>query len=130
MNKKFENVPIENDTLVVFEKLHNIGEFEVLYQIWRWQDYIANSIIFLSKDVEHLREEEIIELVKNDPVFKGPPKTTFKRNESGYIFVNFNFELDEPSFSVDLEKIPNMLKGGKMRSGKGKKLTKTKDKSR
>jgi hypothetical protein len=105
MNKKFENVPVESDTVILFEKEHTIGKFDVLYQIWRWGIYTANSIIFISNDVEELREEEIIEIVKKDSVFKGSSSISFKRSECGFTFVNFNFEEDEPDFSVDLEEI-------------------------
>ncbi|MCF8365061.1 MAG: hypothetical protein K9H16_04730 [Bacteroidales bacterium] len=105
MNKKFENVPVESDTVILFEKEHTIGRFDVLYQIWRWANYQANSIIFANEDIADIEEDEIRAMVKNDSVFTGESRLTFRRSDSGFTFVSFNFEDLEPSFSVDLEKI-------------------------
>lgn len=105
MNKKFKNLQVENNTTILFELMHQIGKFEVLYQIWQQGTYMADSIIFSNEDVDGLAEEEIIDMVKNDAVFKAGSSVTFARTKSGYTFVNFNFVLDEPDFSVDWDEI-------------------------
>ena len=107
MNKKFENLQVEADTVILFERMHQIGEFEVLYQIWQQGIYMADSIIFSNEDVDGLTEEDIIDMVKNDAVFKAGlgSSVTFVRSKSGYTFVNFNFQEDEPDFSVDWDEI-------------------------
>ncbi len=107
MNKKFENLQVEADTVILFKRMHQIGEFEVLYQIWQQGIYMADSIIFSNEDVDGLTEEDIIDMVKNDAVFKAGlgSSVTFVRSKSGYTFVNFNFQEDEPDFSVDWDEI-------------------------
>lgn len=105
MNKKFENVSRDQGTVILFEKMHTIGKYDVLYQIWRWQNIQANSVIFVNEDVANLDDDEIRDMVKNDSVFTGEPRLTLRRSESGFTFVSFNFEDDEPSFKIDWEKI-------------------------
>jgi len=96
MTGKFENVPVESDTVILLEKIHTLGGFEVLYQIWRWENYQGDSIIFADEDVADLEEEDIKNMVKNDSVCQPGSSLTFKRGESGFTFVNFNFEDVEP----------------------------------
>lgn len=95
MKGKFANVPLESDTIILYEKMHTIGGFEVLYQIWRWENYHGDSIIFANEDVAGLDEEEIKNMVKNDSVCQPGSSLTFKRGASGFTFVNFNFEVNE-----------------------------------
>ncbi len=102
MNKKFENVPLEKDTVILFEKMHNIDVFDCLYQIWQQGIYQANSVIFLNEDVEGMSQEAIEDLVKQDAIFVNKSSTSFTKSDSGYTFVNFNFqEIDD--FNFDLE---------------------------
>lgn len=96
MNQKFKSVPLEPDTVILFEKPHTIGGIEVLYQIWQWENYQANSIIFLNEDVDGLEKDGIVEMVKQDAVYKPGPGLTFARRDSGFTFVNFNFQDVEP----------------------------------
>ncbi|MBI9037598.1 MAG: hypothetical protein JEY97_05645 [Bacteroidales bacterium] len=100
MNRKFDNVQIDEDTIILFERIHHIGKFEVLYQIWQQGIYKADSIIFCNKDVEKMTEEEIIDMVKNDTVYKDGSSVSFVRSKSGYTFVNFNFQENEPDFPM------------------------------
>ncbi len=95
MKGKFANVSVESDTVILFERFHTIGGFEVLYQIWRWENYQGDSIIFANEDVDGLDEEEIKNMVKNDSVCMPGSNLTYKRGESGFTFVNFNFEVNE-----------------------------------
>ena len=63
----------------LFEKIHNIGGFEVLQQVWKSGIYLADSIIFLNEDVDGMNEEEIIEMVKQDAVYKPDLGLSFSR---------------------------------------------------
>jgi 5'-nucleotidase len=103
--EKLMNVPVEEDTFILFERMHEINGIDVLYQKWRWKDYLADSIIFLDEDVAGMTEEEIVKMVKKDATCRKGSKVTFSQNGNGYTFVNFNFEEDEPVFSVDMEKL-------------------------
>jgi len=89
--KKFENVPVESDTKILFQTETKFGEYEVLYQKWFWDGITAESLIFLSEDVSSLDDEAIKKEVLNSPLANVETSVTLKRSESGYVFVNFNF---------------------------------------
>jgi len=89
--KKFENVPVESDTKILFQEEVKFGEHEALYQKWFWDGITAESLIFLSEDVSHIDDETIKEEVLNSPLANAESSVTLKRSESGYVFVNFNF---------------------------------------
>ncbi len=97
MTDKFDKVPIEEDTLMIFRLETTLGEYDVLYEKWIWEGITAESIIFTNEDVAELEEEEIKEEVRASPlVLVKDSEITFKRSESGFTFVNFNFVPGEP----------------------------------
>jgi len=91
MKDKFKNVPVEADTKIGFEKEVKLGGYDALYQGWTWDGIYGESIILKSEDVAKLTDDEINQMVKTSPFIKNDSITTFKRTESGFIFVNFNF---------------------------------------
>jgi hypothetical protein len=91
MSNKFKNVPVEDDTNIIFSLEVKLEPYDVLYQKWSWEGITAESFIFDSKDVSHLSDEEIIADVKTSPAVKEDSQVTLKRSESGFVFVNFNF---------------------------------------
>ena len=93
MSKKFDSVPVDEDTIILRNQETQLGEYDVLHQIWKWESIIAESIIFLDEDVVDLDDNEIEKMVTASPFFK-KGKATIKRSESGFTFVNFNFESD------------------------------------
>lgn len=90
MNEKFNAVPSDLDTRIIKEKVVKIASYDALYQKWNWDGIVAESLIFVTADVEALDDEEIKTLVSNSPYHKGG-SMTFKRCETGYVFVNFGF---------------------------------------
>jgi len=95
MKDKFKQVPIDSDTKILFEQEMKLREYDVLYQKWIWDGIYGDSIIFESKDVTKLTDDEIKQLIKKLPVIKEGSDITFDRLESGFIFVNFNFEISD-----------------------------------
>jgi hypothetical protein len=91
---KFNKVPLEDDTVILFQTEAKLGKYDILYQKWFWDGITAESIIFADEDVNDLEEEEIIKEVKASPLLKNDSKITFKRSGTGYTFVNFNFETE------------------------------------
>ena len=91
---KFENVPVEEDTKIIFEQEATLGGYEILYQKWFWDGISAESIIFANEDVAELKDNEIKAEVKESPLLKEGSSITLKRTESGFTFVNFNFETE------------------------------------
>ena len=94
MIDKFNKVPIEDDTTILFQKKAKLGKYDILYQKWFWDGITAESIIFANEDIDDLEEEEIIKEVKASPLLKKDSEITLKRSGTGYTFVNFNFETE------------------------------------
>ena len=92
MTKKFEKVSVEKGTQIIFQTEAELGEYEVLYQKWYWDGVNAESIIFSSVDINNLIDNEIEAEVRKSPLVKKGTSMTMKRSESGFTFVNFNFE--------------------------------------
>ena len=89
----FINVPKEKDTRIIDQNEIIINGIPALKQHWSWDGIIADSLIFNSKDVEHLSDDNSLRSFINehsDVKVKG--SVTFKRNSNGYCFVNFNFK--------------------------------------
>ena len=91
MKKKFKNVPIDEDTKILFQKEAKLDNYDVLYQKWLWDGMTGESIIFSSDDAKDLNDDEIKALVKLSPIVKEDSKITLKRSDSGFVFANFNF---------------------------------------
>ena len=91
---KFKNVPVEKDTKIIFQKEATLGEYEVLYQKWYWDGITAESIIFVNDDISGLDDNEIEVEVRASPLLNKDSSITLSRSESGYTFVNFNFETE------------------------------------
>ena len=68
MNTKFDAVPIENDTTVLFQMNATLGDYDVLYQMWNWDEITAESFIFLSTDILKLTDDEVKTLAKSSPM--------------------------------------------------------------
>lgn len=94
MNSKFDTVPLEKDTNVLFELNANLDDYDVLYQMWSWDGITAESFIFLSLDTSHLTDDEVKILAKNSPMIKADSVLTMVRHADGYTFLNFNFIAD------------------------------------
>ena len=93
MSDKFDTVPVEEDTQVLASLKATLGEYEVLYQKWFWDGITAESIIFISEDVEQMSDKGLETKVRTSPAVKSDSEITIKRSDSGFTFVNFNFEV-------------------------------------
>ena len=51
MSKKFDSVPVEEDTRILRNQETHLSEYDVLHQKWKWEAITAESIIFLNEDV-------------------------------------------------------------------------------
>jgi hypothetical protein len=88
---KFDNVRTDEGAIIIFRTVAILGEYEVLYEKWSWDGITAESIIFANEDISELSDKELEFKVKESPLVKGS-SITVKKSESGYTFVNFNFE--------------------------------------
>ena len=91
MSSKFDNVPSDEGTAILFGQEMKLGDFDVLYQKWHWEGITAESIIFANADIVGLSDKEIEAEVKASPLLQPGSSTTLTRTGSGFTFVNFNF---------------------------------------
>jgi len=92
MSKKFDDVPVDEDTRIMFRQEAGLGKFDVLYEKWSWEGISAESIIFANDDVADMTDNELEQEVRKSPLVKKESDITIKRLDVGFTFVNFNFE--------------------------------------
>lgn len=91
---KFEKVPVEEDTVVIFQTEAKMDDLDVLYQKWGWSGIIAESFIFIESDLAKMDDESFEALVRSSPLVKKESQVTITRNRNGFAFANFNFETE------------------------------------
>ena len=94
LTNKFNAVPIEKGTNILFELKATLDDYDVLYQMWNWDGVTAESFIFLSSDISDLTDDEVKTLVKSSPMIKADSELTMNSHEESYTFINFNFKAD------------------------------------
>ena len=57
---KFNNIPEQKDTKIIFREETRFGDFDVVYEKWKWDGILAESIIFDEDDVSELDDDEMI----------------------------------------------------------------------
>ena len=92
MNTKFDSVPVEEDTNILFSQQMKFGEYDILYQKWLWDHIYGESIIFFNEDISSINQDELLLKVKSSPIVKSDSELTISESKSGFTFVNFNFE--------------------------------------
>jgi hypothetical protein len=90
---KFKEVPVEEETKILKRRNISISGYEVLYEKWKWDGIKAESVIFIEEEVENLRDNELIEFVKNSQEIINEEHEITIKHSSGFVFVNFNFEI-------------------------------------
>lgn len=88
---KFNDVPIETDTTIILQLETQIEGLDVLYQKWIWEKIDAESLIFAEVDLNGMDNQSLKQLVRTSPLVKEDSQMTVTRDESGFAFVNFNF---------------------------------------
>lgn len=92
LSEKFKNIPKDEDTRTFLRQQMKFGEFEVVFEHWKWEGIEAESIIFVNVEVADLTDDELKEMVRESPIVNKDSGITIRRSKSGYTFVNFNFE--------------------------------------
>jgi len=91
MENKFKNVPVEEDTRILSQKVVQLNGIDALYQSWAWDGIRASSLIFSEEDVSTMENDAILDMVKASSFPSESTAYTFKRMECGFVFVNFDF---------------------------------------
>jgi hypothetical protein len=92
MQSKFKQVPVDEDTRILYQHEAKLADYDILHQMWSWDGVTAESIIFDSKDVSGLSDNELEGEVRKSPILKNDSSITLTRTASGFTFANFNFE--------------------------------------
>ncbi len=95
MGSKFANVPVDEGTKIIHQQEAQFGDYPVLYQKWCWDGIVAESLIFANEDITGLSVEALAKEVEHSPMNKQNSPITFKQSDSGFTFVNLNFEVLE-----------------------------------
>ena len=90
MNEKFNDIPMDKDTKILFSSPMKWGNLDIVYQKWNWEGILAESIIFLNEDVEDMDDEALESTVRVGPLVGKDSQITIRRLEN-FTFVNFNF---------------------------------------
>ena len=59
MSQKFDGVPVDKDTRILFRHPAKLGKYDVLYEMWSWEGIKAESIIFVTDDVSEITDDEL-----------------------------------------------------------------------
>lgn len=97
MNEKFANVTMESDTRLLMQADAQINGIDALYQKWIWEGITAESLIFANADVVGMSEIKLKTLVMDSAFTEcdNPERMTYSQSDSGFTFINFNFEADD-----------------------------------
>jgi len=93
MSDKFNNVPKDDDTKILFESVVKFDKNDVLYQKWYFDGIYAQSIIFKSSDIALMNDEDLKKHVASSEIVENKNRLTISRKD-GFTFVNFDFEVD------------------------------------
>jgi len=91
MDDKFNTVPIEEDTELIFSQEMKLEEYDVVYQKWFWGDIYGESMIFLTQDILQLGNNELLKQGKSSPIFNTDSEITISKSDD-FAFMNFNFK--------------------------------------
>jgi len=93
MKDKFENVPVEADTRILFrDKNVKVGERTARYEMWSWDGFHVDSLIFSADDVSGLTDEDFKGMLIDGNILKKKKNFTVTR-KSDFVFVNYNAEM-------------------------------------
>jgi len=88
----FNDVPIDEGTQILGQKVLEHDGIAVLHQKWCWDGITAESIIFKARDVVDYDDKELEQRVNTFCQVESDSSITISKKNSDFIFVNFNFQ--------------------------------------
>lgn len=90
---EFLNVPMDEGTEIRSLSMKTIGGIRCRYEKWYWDGIIAESLIFLMKDVAHLSDEDLAIMIRADDLYGvlAEDHTISRNEETGFVTFNYNF---------------------------------------
>lgn len=98
MDKKFKNIPLEEDTRVLSRTQIAFGPHDAIHEKWKWvfEGVSAESVILLEADVAALTNEELTQQLKASSLLAPDSPITISRGKGNFTFLNFNFVVGGP----------------------------------
>ena len=94
MKDKFENVPVEADTRILFRDNNvKVGERTARYEMWSWDGIHGESLIFSADDVLGLTDEDFKGMLTDGNLLKNTENFTVTR-KTDFVFVNYNAKMN------------------------------------
>jgi len=87
----FSKVKVDEDTQIVNSAIWDVQKYQAFHQLWTWNGYIGQSLIFCTDDIKTLSDEELKKLALEFCIDKKQESITLSRKPD-YSFVNFNFK--------------------------------------
>lgn len=89
---KFDFVPNDEGTIITSDNVIKFHGHDVLYQKWDWEGVRAESLIFANADRDHLTDDQLSIMVREDEINRDFGELTVKRVQD-FTFVNLNFTI-------------------------------------
>lgn len=92
MKDKFENVPVEADTRILFRDNNvKVGERTARYEMWSWDGIHGESLIFSADNVLGLTDEDFKGMLTDGNLLK---KNFTVTRKTDLVFVNYTAEMN------------------------------------
>lgn len=93
MNEKFNDIPVDKNTIILFNEEMLFGEIACLFQVWYSGSIQGSSLILQADEVEGLSNDDLKRIITESKLLNDVDSSvTFSRIEGDkYVFVNFNF---------------------------------------
>lgn len=92
---KFENVGNDPDTKILFSTPTTYGDYDVLYQKWKFDGITAESLIFLTDDIKDITKSYLMNDIGKSPLVNDSSKEITTSDKDQFTFFNFNFVIGE-----------------------------------
>jgi hypothetical protein len=91
MHDKFANIPLDDQTDVLFSAKCKFGSGQVVYQKWIWSGIVGESIVFVANEVDNLTDDQLRQAITAVSLSASSGGVTISRNKQGFTFASFNF---------------------------------------
>jgi len=89
MSQKFDGVPIDKDSRILFRQEAKLRKYDVLCEMWSWKGISGESIVWANSDISGLTDAELEQEVRKSLLVKKESAVTIKRLDAGFTFTNF-----------------------------------------
>ncbi len=89
----FADRNVDSDTNILGSQYLQVGEYDLLIEVWSWEGITAKSLIFLSPQIQDLPDAEVEQLAGEILSLPEEEKSTLSR-KADFTYFNFGFVTD------------------------------------